>query len=408
MGKNKQSKFELAFFEDLLQGALHPSKIENTLKVLSPEELEAQVKDAADGVCKALRAATCSMVKESKLERYIQTHQREAIRMLDQVYAMVKEEAAVEFGPLRLCAACMDAYKLVKAALRTVLDYTERYLGKYFDMEQLVPDSFRITSARQLHADKLVLTARLKAKAIDPSLQLVLLDFVSSHCERTSCSYQEQQYAKLLVENLLNVLKSDKKKDWNRKVVVVLIYLNFNKGAFFAWCRKFIAAEVDEFKLSQQQYTRFNWFLKEIKSLGRKPDVGYRSGRPAIHKLLVGYIAAELVYLAEWNREHPDKPAKAFKERAEQFDFKLPLSLTVPQLALIAQLFIDVGVFAVEKGQVMTVMRFLAEHVSTAGTADISAGNLTKHRKLADPKVCEAIERILDEMMVVLKDRYMG
>ncbi|MBB5441374.1 hypothetical protein HDC92_005082 [Pedobacter sp. AK017] len=123
----------------------------------------------------------------------------------------------------------------------------------------------------------------------------------------------------------------------------------------------------------------------------------------------MAYIALELAHIEELKSPATvAAPVQNFVERAERFDFKLPLNLTVPQLALIVQLFIDVGVFIVEKGQIMTVMKFFAANVTTVGTEGISAENLNKQRKKAEARVCMIVEIILVNMLELLRNEYMS
>ncbi|MBB5441375.1 hypothetical protein HDC92_005083 [Pedobacter sp. AK017] len=68
------------------------------------------------------------------------------------------------------------------------------------------------------------------------------------------------------MENMLLLLKKNSVKDWNRRVMVELIYLNFNKASFFTYCRRKIAAAVDAEPDFTKQSARFGWYAKEVKS----------------------------------------------------------------------------------------------------------------------------------------------
>jgi len=72
---------------------------------------------------------------------------------------------------------------------------------------------------------------------------------------------------------------------------------------------------------------------------------------------------------------------KDLKERAEKFDYKLPLNLTVDQLGLFVELFIRLDIFPVEKGKMKMTMEFFAENVSTVGRSSISAVSLNNKRR---------------------------
>lgn len=394
-----KAKFELTQFERLLKNDLHPKNIETTLKTRPIEELKLSIDIETSRITDAIKNVLCDEYDDPHLERYIQLHVSGAISILDLIYAIIRPEAVEIFSEVRLCEGCIDVYMHLKAGVKTILNYIEKDLSWYFDLSLPVPDSFRIGSARQLMEDRNVLQAKLRSKEIDPLLQELILSYVSGHCVLETCSYLEQKYTKLLMAHLLKVLRSNKIKDWNRKMVVELIYLNFNKSTFFTWCRKFIASDVDGHQTVKEQVLRFNWYLKEIKPLDVKPNVFYKPGRPGIRELLEHYISGELVYLAEL----PAEPVQNFKERAEKFDFKLPLSLTVPQLALFIELFIRTGVFPVEKGKMKTTMAFFAQNVTTVGAEEISLKSLDNNRR-PKPKVILSVRDILGKMSGTLEE----
>ncbi|WP_316788788.1 hypothetical protein [Pedobacter frigoris] len=398
------AKFELTLFEGMLKTDLHPKNIEKTIKTKTVDELRLVIENETCRIIDTVKNVLCGDYDEHHLERYIQLHVRSATSLLDQAYAFVKPDT--DFSNIKGCDDCVKVYFCLKAGLKTILNYIEKELDRYFDLGLPVPDSFRITSARQLMEDRNVLQAKLRSKDVDVLLQDLILSYVSNHCALESCSYLEQKYAKLVMASLLKVLRSNKVKDWNRKVIVELIYLNFNKSTFFTWCRKFIAVEIDDFKTVKEQALRFNWYRKEIKPIDTKPNVFYKPGRPGVKELLEHYIAGELVYLSEFHKGHGAEPVQNFKERAEKFDFKLPLSLSVSQLALFIELFIRTGVFPVEKGKMKATMGFFAANVTTVGTEEISLKSLDNNRR-PKPKVCDAIEGILERMLDLLRNDFM-
>jgi hypothetical protein len=396
---NHQTKFELSLFEEMLLLTLHPGNIENTLKTKAPEDLKIEIGQEAFRIIREFRNLNCSHFDDHHLERYIQTHQREAIKLLDQLH---------QHGNAGLSADSTSIYAVFAAAIETILTYIEKELSKYFDLNLAVPDSYRMISIELLQKNGLVLTAKLKGKGIDEALQQVIVNYISNYCATGLCTYQQLIYAKLFMETLLVLLKKNEAEDWNRRIIIELIYLNFNKGSFFTYCRRKIAAAVDAERSFAAQKAKFSWYIKEIKGLHLKPNVTYKTGRPPLSELLLAYIALELAHIEELKSQAATAaPVQNFTERAEKFDFKLPLNLTVPQLALFAQLFIDVGVFIVEKGQIMTVMKFFAANVTTVGTSEMSAINLNKHRTQTAAKCCTAIENILETMLEILKDKYM-
>jgi hypothetical protein len=231
-----QTKFELSLFEEFLLLTLHPTHIENTLKTKAPEDLKIEIGQEAFRIIRVFRNLTCSHYEEYHLERYIQTHQREAIKLLDQLH---------QYASAGLNAESTSIYAVFASAVETILTYIEKELSKYFDLAQVVPDSYRKVSVELLQKNGLVLTAKLKSKAVDEALQQAIVSYISNYCATGLCTYQQLIYAKLFMETMLLLLKKNEAEDWDRRVIIELMYLNFNKGSFFTYCRRKIAAAVD-------------------------------------------------------------------------------------------------------------------------------------------------------------------
>lgn len=369
-------KFELKAFENF---------------ILEPYAAENRQFDFKKSVKKVINAFTqAQYVQDERLfERYIQGHQSDTIRLLNVLHKQNGEH----------CEAA-------SLALQEILAHIEQHHSKYFDENCPVPEAYRLISMEQLQQDGLVLQAKLKSKGIDPNLQLEILTYLKKLDKAVSCTYKELIYAKTLMRYLLDLLSVNKDCNWNRKVAVELYYLNFNKSTFFTYCRRLIAAEVDALGSFMEQKKHFNWFSRELLKLQVKPNIAYKVTRPGLHDLLNAYIEKEVTSLVERaaDKTVSATPQQTFTERAERFDFKLPLNLSVPQLALFVQLFIAVGVFIVEKGQIMTIMKFFAANVTTKGTDGISAENLNKQRTKPLAAVVDAVEGMLVEMLDTLKE----
>jgi len=396
-----QTKFEMTVFEKMLSSSLTIENIERTLAEKDHYALILEMEDEAERIILEFKNVLCRQYEEFHMERYIRMHQQGMIKLMNKASGYLADAG-------NLCQKGVAVYQAVIRAQESLLGYLETDLDRYFDRSLAVPDTYRCLSAEQLGKQALVISGKMKGKGVDPALQLIVLDFLGEHCALDSCSYQELMYVKLMVSSLLRLLSVNGEKDWNKKLMLELLYLNFNKSSFFTYCRKQIAAAVDEQRELKSQRQKFAWYMKEIRKLQVKPNVGYNTmGRAGVVELLTGYINTERAYLTERSKGLAAEPVKSFSERADHFAFKLPLSLSVPELGLISQLFIDARVFITEQGQIMTIMKFFAANVTTAGTTDMSAESLYKVRKKAEPKVCDAIEGILEEMLRVLRDVYM-
>jgi len=379
-----QTRFELSHLEQDLHDKLSPGNISQTIQAEGTAGLKAAIAAEGRRISTALRELTCSNIAEELLGRIIRTHQRETIKMLDNVYCYINpaEAAAAENRHIKEDPRNTEIYQALKAALRHILSYIEKDLHKYLDREhQQLPESERQASAREMMADRNILWAKLKAKQVDEQLVHLVLEHIAVQCSRATLTYQAQDYTRHLQRHLLQALKSNRRKDWDKKIAAELISLNFNKRSFFTWCRRYMAREIDSYTDSTAQTSGFSWYLKALKQIPVIPKTGYKSGRPGIRKLLNSYIGVELMYLSGRHKDNPEAAVKDLKERAEKFDYKLPLNLTVDQLGLFVELFIRLDIFPVEKGKMKMTMEFFAENVSTVGRSSISAVSLNNKRR---------------------------
>lgn len=101
-------KFELSLFEEMLEAELHPTNIKNTLKTTTVKDLKATIDPEALRVCKELRNAACRDINEAVLERNIQMHEHEVIRMLDKIYSFIKPDADAVYSPVKECEQCVE------------------------------------------------------------------------------------------------------------------------------------------------------------------------------------------------------------------------------------------------------------------------------------------------------------
>jgi|GEM_PF-2536506 len=398
-----QAKLELESFGNLLSTDLQPFNICTTFQRKTIDHLKQEISIEMRRVINELKNVTCRNYEEYHLERYIQTHQREAIKLMN-VTSMYKEELDQEHLEQYFYEQASSLYIAMIFALGSILDHIEKEQWKYFDLGLSVPDSDRIGSARLLNDNLNVLKAKLKSKAIDPILQQIILDYITTHCARESCSYQQLIYAKLIMDNLLLLLSVNRDIDWNKKIMVVLIYLNFNKVSFFTYCKRYVAISVASELTFVAQTGKFSWYIKEIKKMHLKPNVAYKHRRPPLSESLLTYIDLELLHMLEVQIQVPEKqPVMDLTERAEKLDFKLALNMTVDQLALFVELFMRLKIFPIEKGKTMTTMNFFTQHVTTIGTDQISALSLNKRRK-PNGRTIEWMKETLKVMRKVLDD----
>ncbi|WP_316819255.1 hypothetical protein [Pedobacter nyackensis] len=398
-----QTKLELLSFGDLLCTDFSPLNITTTLQTKTIDNLKQEIFIETQRIINEFKNVTCRNYEEYHLERYIQTHQREAINLMDKTSQYLQGLDQGIIGQ-NIYEQATTLYQSIISALENILNYIEKEQCKYFDLSVCVPDTYRIGSAELLKANLNILTAKLKSKAIDPALQQIILNYITAYCSRQSCSYKQLIYTKLIMSCLLEQLSINKDIDWDKKMMIGLIYLNFNTVTFITYCKRYIAVSVSAEPTFTTQTAKFSWYIKEIKKIHLKPNVAYKISRKPISELLLDYINLEQLHMLEvQNQSHEKQPVKDLTERVEKIDFKLPLNLSVEQLGLFTELFMRAKILLIEKGKIMTTMNFFSQHVTTIGTDQISALSLNKSRR-PNVRTTQWMKEMLKTMHKVLDD----
>lgn len=398
-----QTKLELLGFGDLLCTDFSPSNIAATLQTQDINDLKQEISIEVLRIINEFKNVTCRNCEEYHLERYIQAHQREAINLIDITGQYIKSMDGELLGQ-RIFDQANSLYLTTITALESILNYIEKEQCKYFDLSLCVPDTYRIGSAELLSSDLNVLKAKLKSKAIDPALQQIIVDYIINYCARQSCSYKQLIYTKLIMSSLLDQLSVNRDIEWDKKIMVNLIYLNFNTVSFITYCKRYIALSVAEEPTFEKQTAKYSWYVKEIKKIHLKPNIAYKAHRKSISELLLDFISLEQLHILEIQSQITEKqPVMDLTERSEKSDLKLAVNLNVHQLALFTELFIRTKILPIEKGKIMATMNFFSQHITTIGTDQISALSLNKSRK-PNPRTTEWMKEILHTMLKVLDE----
>ncbi|SMD15081.1 hypothetical protein [Pedobacter nyackensis] len=398
-----QAKLELLSFGNLLCTDFDPLNIATTLQVKTIDKLKQEVSAEGHRIINEFKNAPCRNLEEIHLERYIQSHQREAINLMDTTGKHMESLEKELIEPDTYHQA-ISLYQCIITTLENMLNHIEKEQSKYFDLSIFVPYTYRIESAELLNRNLNVLKAKLKSKSIDTALQQTILDYITHHCARESCSYQQLNYAKLMMDNMLNLLSENKDIDWTEKAMVNLIYLNFNTESFHDYCKHYIASKVGTELTFAAQVEKFSWYAKEIKNIYLKPNVACEKDNLPISESILTYISLELVHITTIQSPPFEKqPAVDLTERADKLDFKLPFKLTVAQLALFIELFIRLRFISIEKGKMMTTLDFIAQNATTIGTDSISTLSLNKSRK-PDTRTIDWMIETLQAMIKVLEE----
>jgi hypothetical protein len=293
----------------------------------------------------------------------------------------------------------------IQSILKTTLDYISGYNSGYFNQNNRLPESKKQMMLDELKREGLLLTAKLRSRDVTGRLPDLLQASLLAMQEKEQISYHQMSYMRAMVSELIKLLSLGRSRNWERKLAVRLIVLNFNKTSFFTYCINRIAAAVDEEKTWQRQAQLFGWYSKEIKKMAVDgKSSSYSVMRPGLVVLIGSYIATELQYLKENN----EKQVKdTFKNRADNYSFRMKVNMPVGAFALHIQLFIALELFPREI-KLNVINQFMADHFSTIGTDSFSANSFDKKRTELDNASYKIVDRHLIKMREYLKVRFLG
>ncbi|MES2454490.1 MAG: hypothetical protein V4594_03070 [Bacteroidota bacterium] len=384
---------QLSILRHLIFERLNPA-IDANLSANEIEVLRKEIVSVRFRLLDAINNAIFSTMEETVLLRHIGQVQNECVYLNDVLHGY--GNVRPEYAPMAVA---------LNETLATTMDYISGYNGKYFDRENRLPESKKQAMLDALRQDSLVLAAKLKSRGISGRLPLLLQDSLKGMEDQESISYRQMGYMTMMLAEVLKLLSLGRSRNWERKLALKLIFLNFNKTSFFNYCIGVIAAAVDAEKTRQKQVQLFGWYGKEIKKLANEgKGSGYSTSRPGIIVLIGIYISAELEYLMESGMQ---QLKDTFKNRADSYRLRLKMNMPVGAFALHIQSFIATELFSSEI-KMNVINQFMADNYCTIGTDSFTANSFDKKRTELDDASYRIVDRHLVDMRAYLKRRFEG
>lgn len=199
---------------------------------------------------------------------------------------------------------------------------------------------------------------------------------------KSSFSFQSLIFHKELLKVLRCRSKSvDEAERLNEKIILSLIYLNYNSYRFFNYYSDVIKKSVHQLTTLPEQLDKWAWYHKTINHIQKKPGTCYKCDNRPIKSLLLDYVLEEYEYL-EKKRQLTFSYTEAAPPTSVS-DFKVATKLTVPKLAYLLKVMVESGVI-VNKNHTKLIKHF-AENFCTKNAQNISAESLrTKYYNVED------------------------
>lgn len=412
-----QSSFILNNIENFLNFELHPNTISKTLALKPASEwIEFCDKECQLGIIrlKGLRY----QISAVDFNRYIQLTYADTSALIDCVrnYELsLPESDGIE--ELR------QFYPDLIAALVPVMMYMERNIGQCYDPSQLLPQYELKQHLEHIRQQSLVLKAKFKSREVEPAFQKILNEWLEGILQWTCCSYQGLSYTNQLIAGLSEVLLRIGNADPDMALIRCLVNLNFNEPAFYEYVKQRLTALLDQEQQLERQCSALRFYIKEIKTLLPKPNMALNPQARDIKSSLLRFLQAELQFreLESASQASPSTSIQPLAPRTSKGSAgltasapsigsasKLKLNTNMRQMAICINILIQLGVFVLEKSGIKGVLGFIVAHISTQGSENLSIDSLQKRISEKNTAAALGLQRILEEMLVILKRDYLN
>jgi hypothetical protein len=362
---NASLKYELEKLEQIIANdLLAPREKDVHIMKEQLDSLKNVLQDETDRIKKKFVHEIYAFEDERHLERYIQLHQQELIRLMDQLAAI---------GNHRNVAYNQEYHELYRHACRAVeelLTFIERHFTKYFDQDTKAPESYITLAGSDIVKSFGELQDRLKNLNADIYLVDLVLHPMKKFIENIplgEISYRKIIYVKEIQKDLHRIIASTKNDGTiDDGLRLEMLYLNYNTIKYFRYYTNYVVAQLENVDSSSGRIERLAYFLKMVNQTQVKPGVGYNRTIHTLKEQLAEWIAEEVFYLEKMHKlNEKNAVGTALAE-----DFKLKTEMSVSQLAYLLRVFIETRI--INNKNVSDLIRFFSRFFQTKRLESIS------------------------------------
>jgi hypothetical protein len=362
---NAPLKYELEKLEQVIANDLLAVR-ERDVHIVKEqlESLRNILQDETERIKKKFVHEIYAFEDERHLERYIQLHQQELIRLMDQLASIRNHENLANNQEYH------ELYRHACWAVEELLSFIERHFTKYFDQDTKAPESYISLAGSDIVKSFGELQDRLK----DLNADIYLIDLVLHPMKKFieniptgQISYRKIIYVKEIQKDLYRIISSTKSESTiDDDLRLEMLYLNYNTIKYFRYYTNYVVAQLEGVDSSSGRIERLSYLLKMVNQTQVKPGVGYNKTILTLKEQLADWIAEEVFYL--------EKMYKLNEKNATGTtladDFKLKTEMSVSQLAYLLRVFIETKV--INNKNVSDLIRFFSRFFQTKRLESIS------------------------------------
>jgi len=374
-----------------IANALHPGPgKEEFAPKPDTASLQSEITSECDTLREKLTSVLFSDAREEVLERFIRYHQTGLIEIADQLNTLLAVQDDTEL------TAITNGFMSLVISL---LDYIERYFSRYFNPDEKIPDAYRSLVLKEISGAIDRLRRSVTMKISSEGLRKCIFDYLSTFTGDLfppDLSFRNLIYLKGFVTELNELLQREEVGQWDLRVSLSLIYLNFNHLGFLVYCQDSIKSELDDTGTKEQYGQVLTRYLSLVKSQQCKPSFSYHSLWPDIRVMLQTWLNDEIAAAAKTTSAEREMPATA--------EEKILLNMPVAQIALLIRLLHEEGCFA--NASVTDILRLTARYYRSKRQENISPGSLGKEYYSVNQVTAAVMRDMLQKMTVRINKNY--
>lgn len=366
---NSALKYELEQLETLLSEKLPKAREGAGSKIGDYEEIKRHLADEVERIKKRFVHEVFAFGDERHLERYIQLHQQELIRIADELSTRTKASYMPAETPEepQVLALLQYAYHLGE----DLLLFIERHFTKYFDQDTKAPESYIALAGGDVVKSLHPLREQLQKLNADEALVELVLAPVNNLIESipgSRITYRKFIYVKEIQKELRRTISTGRMgDDLNEDLRLLLLYLNYNSIKYFRYYTNHIGGLLNDTDPSPDRIERLSYILKMINQSQVKPGVGYNRTMRTLKEQISDWLSEEIAYL---ERIHQLNAKNSRIDTAMSETFKLRTEMPVAQLAYLLRIFVETKI--VHNQNVSELIRFFSRFFLTKRLENIS------------------------------------
>lgn len=208
-------KFELEFFDEFIKKECRKNKKLAPSSIIPDFSKKCSlIEQEIERIKKSFTNHLFQIENESRIELFIQHHQAHIIRLANKVATAIDKDESMNLKDITPGHTKLNLCKVLLGSFEDLLNYIETHFTKYFDQDQLIPDSYANISRKEFKEKLETIDKIFSEQKMDDQLSLIVLFPIKRFINNFKKDYFSYEKAAVThVQGVLNKLLSHSKKE---------------------------------------------------------------------------------------------------------------------------------------------------------------------------------------------------